>query len=348
MTGKARSSLLQRLALGAGSFVVVLLLAEWVCRVRLGKFAQAQFDDQLNMRTDFYQLVDGSVRGFEIRPHATEEINSLGMRMREIRVEKPAGAYRVIVLGDSIAYGIGVKPEETMSSVLETLLRQRYPDRTIEVLNAGVISYNTEQEWDWLVHRGMPLAPDAVVVAHCPNDVHSTPIVFREGDHLRYFRQGSGRALYSPFLIEHSALYRTFLAAREISHMKESGTYRANADLKFGLLFDPDSQFASLAKLSQFATEKNLALIVCAFPYLQGPFDQYLQVDWNTERGLIKVTNELKVPLVDLLAEWKDTDYRIWKRPEAADDFVHPNAKGHAYAAKRIFDWFVATKRIGP
>lgn len=336
-----RKSVGVKLGLLAFGCVLALGLAEGVCRIFLRSQAQAQFDDQLNMRTDFYRLVEGSKRGFEIRPHATEEINSHGMRMREIPEAKPAGTFRILVLGDSIAYGIGVSIEETFSFVLEKQLRERYPERSIEVLNAGVISYNTEQELDWLNERGMKFGPDAVVVAHCPNDVHATPIVFREGDHLRYFRAGEARDQVSPFLVEHSAFYRVILMMREVARARDRGRYRPNADLKFNLLSDSESQFGSLAELIGTARSKDLPIIVCSFPYLKVPFDQYLPDDWEAYRGLLKAVTELKVPFVDLFAAWRDTSHKAWLRPEAPNDFVHPNAKGHADAAQRLAQWFI-------
>jgi lysophospholipase L1-like esterase len=337
---KRKASLAAKLTLAVASMVVLVFVAELVCRVWLGRLSAAQFDDQLNMRVDFYRVVENSTRGFEIRPHATEEINSHGMRMREIPLEKPVGAYRVLVLGDSIAFGIGVPPEATFGAVLERRLRDRYPGRVVEVLNGGVISYNTEQQLDWLVERGMAFAPDAVVVAHCPNDVHATPIVFREGEHLRYFRPGADAREHNAFLIEHSALYRALLAMREIAKAKDAGTYRPNVDLTYNVLNDPAGQFGSLARLVSFARERSLPIVIVAFPYIGSPFAQYKKEDWDVHRGLLRTTTELGVPFIDLLNAWSATDHQQWVRPEAKDDFVHPNAAGHEDAAARLLEWF--------
>lgn len=343
---RRRAKFIAKLALAVTTVLVLGGAAEVVCRVWLGRLSKAQFDDQLNMRVDFYRVVDNSIRGFEIRPNATEEINSHGMRMREVSEAKPEGVYRVLVLGDSIAYGIGVTPQQTFASVLEAKLNQRYPGRSIEVLNAGVISYNTEQQLDWLANRGLKFAPDAIVVAHCPNDVHATPIVFREGDHLRYFRPGEDAATYNSFLIEHSALYRAFLAVREIQRAKDRGTYRPNADLTFNLLHDPEGQFGSLARLITFARERTLPIVVVAFPYIGTPFPQYKSEDWEVHRGLLKTMGALDAPLIDLLTAWQSTSHERWLRPEARDDFVHPNAAGHDDAANRLFNWFVDNRLI--
>lgn len=344
---RRRASLAAKLLLALASVAVLVLFAELACRVWLGRLSAAQFDDQLNMRVDFYRVVEGSTRGFEIRPHATEEINSHGMRMREVPLAKPEGTYRVLVLGDSIAFGIGVAREATFGAVLERKLRERHPDRNFEVLNGGVISYNTEQQLDWLVERGMAFAPDALVVAHCPNDVHATPIVFREGDHLRYFRPGDDASDHSPFLIEHSALYRALLAVREIAKAKDAGTYRPNVDLTYNVLNDPSGQFGSLARLVSFARERALPIVIVAFPYIGSPFPQYKKEDWDVHRGLLRTTTELGVPIIDLLTAWSTTDHQRWLRPEAKDDFVHPNAAGHEDAATRLFDWFEASGTLG-
>ena len=56
------------------------------------------------------------------------------------------------------------------------------------------------------------------------------------------------------------------------------------------------------------------------------------------------VTNGLYFPFVDLLSQWKNTDYHTWLRAEAPDDFVHPNAKGHDVAARSVLAWFESAK----
>lgn len=85
------------------------------------------------------------------------QINSLGLREREITEEKPKGVKRILLLGDSFTEGTGVSLEATFSKQLEKLLK-------LEVINAGVSGYSTLQEYLWLKERGLKLQPDLIIL----------------------------------------------------------------------------------------------------------------------------------------------------------------------------------------
>ena len=55
-----------------------------------------------------YRPVDDARVVFAGKPHAWNEINSLGFRDREHSLQKPEGVFRVLVLGDSVTEGFGV------------------------------------------------------------------------------------------------------------------------------------------------------------------------------------------------------------------------------------------------
>ena len=110
---------------------------------------------------------EGVQQGVEVR------INSHGMRGPEIPLEKPEGTFRILVLGDSWTFGVGTSQEETYPSRLENILRERYPGRGIDVLNAGVSGYETYNEAVWFRRIGKRFRPDLVVVGFYPvNDLH--------------------------------------------------------------------------------------------------------------------------------------------------------------------------------
>lgn len=91
-------------------------------------------------------------------------INSLGMRDREHPRHKPAGVYRILVLGDSFVQGHGVRLEDTMVARLETSLARTPREPTIEVLNAGIFGYSPLLEYLYLRELIQPFDPDLVIV----------------------------------------------------------------------------------------------------------------------------------------------------------------------------------------
>lgn len=108
-----------------------------------------------------------SVRG---RFHGqTVTHNAHGNRGPEASVAKPAGVRRVVVLGDSQAWGYGVGDDDTIPAQLGRLLNDGGGART-EVLNLGVGGYGTDQSFLKYLVQGQRYAPDAVVLTVFKND----------------------------------------------------------------------------------------------------------------------------------------------------------------------------------
>lgn len=99
------------------------------------------------------------------------EINSDGMRDREYPISG-GDKYRIIVLGDSLTFGWGVEQEDTFENILEENLSKMSP---VEVLNFGAGNYNTEQEVNYFIKKGLKYKPDKVVLFYFINDAEITP-----------------------------------------------------------------------------------------------------------------------------------------------------------------------------
>lgn len=97
-------------------------------------------------------------------------INSLGLRGPEVTLRKPEGVVRVLVLGDSFAFGMGVEERHLFTTLLEGLLEDGSPGREFQVINLGVLGYATDQELILFQELGTRLMPDAVVLLMCDND----------------------------------------------------------------------------------------------------------------------------------------------------------------------------------
>src|SRR5262245_27674647 len=100
-------------------------------------------------------------------------VSSLGLRGPEVGSRPPAGVRRILVLGDSVAFGWGLDEAESFPARLAEALGSR--SLGVEVLNAGVPGYSIASEA--ALHRELApaLAPDAVVVAVSLNDFTPTP-----------------------------------------------------------------------------------------------------------------------------------------------------------------------------
>ncbi len=100
--------------------------------------------------------------------------NRLGLRGPEIEPAKPAGTFRILVLGDSVAFGWGVDDDVTFLRRWEAELNGRGDGRRYEVVNTGHPMYDTTQEAALLREEGLALRPDLVLLVYVVNDVEPT------------------------------------------------------------------------------------------------------------------------------------------------------------------------------
>jgi hypothetical protein len=121
------------------------------------------------------------VLGYTHRPdwetvHETEDFrvtvhtNHLGLRGAPAEARKPADTYRVLLLGDSFAFGFGVEDDETFAAVLARTLPPPSGFARVEVLNAGVAGWSADQYYLFLETQGFGWRPDLVLLAQTEND----------------------------------------------------------------------------------------------------------------------------------------------------------------------------------
>jgi lysophospholipase L1-like esterase len=98
--------------------------------------------------------------------------NSHGMRWREVAAQKPTGVKRVVVLGDSFAFGCW---SATMETSFVGWLDKKLASPRVEVLGFGVGGYGFEDELLLLREEVLRFAPDEIVVAtYNGNDIRDS------------------------------------------------------------------------------------------------------------------------------------------------------------------------------
>jgi lysophospholipase L1-like esterase len=132
-------------------------------------------DADLNVPRPGYEVSGGRIN---------IKINSLGFRGDEFTREKPANTVRVACLGASTTFCAEVSSNHhTWPYLLQERLRKAYPGVNIEVVNAALGGYVSEDNLKNLRHRVMPLDPDLVLYYEANNEiVHDTQLfAAREG-----------------------------------------------------------------------------------------------------------------------------------------------------------------------
>ncbi len=88
---------------------------------------------------------------------------------QEFRATKPAGGYRLFVIGGSSAWGFPWGAEVAFARALGLALQASRPTRTIESVNAAAMSYGTHR-LRIVAHEVLGYAPDALVVFEGHNE----------------------------------------------------------------------------------------------------------------------------------------------------------------------------------
>lgn len=128
-----------------------------------------------NNESDLYKLIpkfeqdyDGFIEKLDRATHI--KINSDGFRDQEYSIEKPANTSRIIVLGDSVTFGLGLEINETYSKILENKINSKNK-KMYEVMNLGVPGYNTLDEVEFFKEVGLKYSPNIVIIGFLSNDV---------------------------------------------------------------------------------------------------------------------------------------------------------------------------------
>ena len=243
------------------------------------------------------------------------EINSDGLRGPEMEKPKPAGR-RVLLLGDSVVLGYGVPVEDTFAARLRVMLAARGAD--IDIVAAGVGSWNTRTEREWLRARGWALEPDVVVLVPVPNDVEPKTTGRTEVPHAEL-----ARARPPPAGMLQIAASRSWLLT-SIMHVarKRSAAARTD-DLHGGSSPAWRDQRLAFAGIALDCRRRHVPLIVFPFgpPEPAGDGRSSFRVAWS---GALR---EEGIPEHDLPAEAFEPGHHV----SLTDP--HPDAAAHALIA---------------
>lgn len=97
--------------------------------------------------------------------------NSYGYRGEEFNLFKDTNSIRIICIGGSTTYGYGVdNVKETYPFCLEVILKNKYPKKNIEVINAGLNAASSIEELMNYQFKIRYLKPDIVIIKSAGND----------------------------------------------------------------------------------------------------------------------------------------------------------------------------------
>lgn len=232
-----------------------------------------------------------------VEQHGVEyRTNAAGFRDREFG-PKPAGAFRILALGDSVTFGYAERAGDAFPQQLERRLARR-PGPPIEVFNLGIAGYNSIQEVRLLEARGLALAPDLVVLAYVMNDNKEDGA---DGGLTLYFRRSPSR-LWDWLGVRLRRLARRI--GRDVT----------------------TEAFDELARISR---ERALPVVVAILPELR-----FRDGAWSRperHRAVRELARARGFHVLDLLEPFVAAGFEPRMR-----DNVHPNPEGYALIAREL------------
>ncbi len=97
-------------------------------------------------------------------------INNHGFRGADFALEKAPGAFRIVCMGGSSTFGYTNRDQGTYPVLLQRRFEEGAPGRPVEVLNAGVAHFNTDQQVALLGAEVLGWSPDVITLYCAYND----------------------------------------------------------------------------------------------------------------------------------------------------------------------------------
>ncbi len=100
--------------------------------------------------------------------------DELGLRTRVRPAPVPEDALRIVVLGDSVAFGYGLVDEDVLAAQLERLLAAALPARPVVCETVALPSWNCRNAWRFLFDHLQRFRPALVLYLPVDNDLEDS------------------------------------------------------------------------------------------------------------------------------------------------------------------------------
>ncbi len=279
---------------------------------------------------------------WEPRPGAVFEgdlVNEDCQRGRRTPKER-GDALRIVTLGDSSTFGLGVRDEECFSRRLEALLKER--GTPAEVVNLGCIGYSAAQAVALYEGKGVQWKPDIVIVAvGAVNEHWAAPGDLSDRKKIALLSQPARRVLR--WVERYSSVRGLEALFSNTAPAEVDATPGAIAPLPSLRRVSVD-EFESLIEELAKETERNGAKLLVVIPPRRGDAEFGIPTLVEYSNRLRKVVARLGLPSVDVLDEFRRRDLAdpaLVIDPRGSKLFVdsyHPSKEGHALYSQLLLE----------
>ncbi|MFO7810785.1 MAG: SGNH/GDSL hydrolase family protein [Candidatus Delongbacteria bacterium] len=255
----------------------------------------------------------------------TIKTNSYGLRGPELSRTKPENTRRILILGDSVVLGWGVEYEKTFPALIQDMYGA---DDNIEVIPAGVSSWNTRTEYEYLKRVALNFEPDAVILIIVSNDTDP-----KENSNIQIGKEELDKLVYRPntdqdifhktwfFLVERSYFFKHLQFMVKVMTERDQNAGTSKKDLTW-----QDTELA-LKNMTDLCARNNTKF----FPFLFADSKTALEHPiYSLYSSYLKETG----------TKYYTFPEKLFKGYEYKNSVVdnHPNSEGHAIIAQKLYE----------
>jgi lysophospholipase L1-like esterase len=251
--------------------------------------------------------------------------NTRGFLDEEHAVPGPPGVRRLVVIGDSVAQGVGVRREEAFPQRLEGLLG-RDPGAAVEVVLLARAGYSTGQQLRLLEAEAARYDPDLVLWSYVLNDP-AHPVYHNPNGELGLYHYTP------PSHLAHVVASRMFLLRERFRARRCRDEYHERLHCVYR-----DRIAADLERIGAWSRAHGVPVVFVLHPAFEegGRFEAYSLLGVHAD--LAGLARGAGLRTVDLLEAYAGRDPEALKQPDPPGwhDAWHPNAEGHRLAAEHL------------
>ncbi len=283
--------------------IVSLVLLEFAARFILKQPYYAFPQGYFVRNNDYGYALAANFKGRYSQPEFSISIDTNAMAMRDGDHSADPAGFRLLGIGDSLAFGVGVELEETYLSLLEKMLS--FAKGNIRVIKAGVPGYSTYNEMKFLERECGRLRPDMVLVQFWWDDLGCERLTYLEDAGFLVSNKIKGNIQFRLFLNRHLRSYallrRLFTLMLKRPLFKTPLTGAALHPLEFKEPFRITlGQFDAIESICRKNKAECIFILIPSRDFVQGTKDR--QHAWETWVELVKNS---KFAYIDLLPALK-------------------------------------------
>ncbi len=255
--------------------------------------------------------------------------------------EKPAGTFRIAVVGDSFTFAPFMQFTDTFSYKLQQMLKVSGSTRNVEVINYGVPAYSTSHEID-TTKQAIAEGADLIILQITLNDPE---IKAHKPTGLTEHMQDRFGPLKLKGATKTLAKYWKTLGF-VLTRLHNSQTHQAYIDYFTGLFMEEKTWkpfTESMGRLVGLARESKTPIVAVVFPLFGIAMDDKYPF-YPVHAKVNELMTSLNVPNLDVSNIYKGIPLEHLQVIPGVDR--HPNEIAHRMAAEQIYLWLEGEKMI--